>query len=144
VVTKENGNDTILINEVSKSNLNLLRITVEDVFLPLFSKKENLKNWSKKSRYDVIDKLASFCVETKVIVGQIKGKTELPLPTQQYLNSIEDDKDKKIIFELNITMWKKLVKKVLKQDRESIFKTEDNPGPMNEIDFWYKRGMNLK
>jgi len=41
-------------------------------------------------------------------------------------------------------MWKKLVKKVLKQDPETIFKTKHNPGPNNEIEFWQKRNENLK
>lgn len=73
---------SLLFNEVSKSNLDLLRKTVEEVFLPIFSKKENLKTWSQKSREDIIDKLSAFSVEAKAIGGQIKGKTELPLPTQ--------------------------------------------------------------
>jgi hypothetical protein len=41
-------------------------------------------------------------------------------------------------------MWKKLVKKVLKQDPESSIKKESpNPGPINEIEFWNKRNHNL-
>jgi len=59
------------------------------------------------------------------------------------MDSITDVKNKKMIYELNITMWKKLVKKVLKQDPESIFKTVHNPGPIHEIEFWHKRNTNL-
>jgi len=142
-IDNTNYEHTILFSEISKSNLDLLRKTVEDVFLPVFSKEENLKSWSKKSREDMIDKLSGFSVETKAIVGQINGKTELPLPTKSYINLI-NKKDKKMIYELNITMWKKLVKKVLKQDPETIFKIKHNPGPNNEIEFWQKRNENLK
>lgn len=60
------------------------------------------------------------------------------------MNTIANPKEKKMIWELNITLWKKLVKKVLKQDPESIFKTEVNPGPINEIEFWHKRFQNLE
>lgn len=81
-IDETNYEHTILFNEVSKNNLDLLRKTVEDVFLPIFSKEDNLKTWSKKSREDMIDKLSGFSVETKAIVGQINGKTELPLPTK--------------------------------------------------------------
>jgi dynein heavy chain len=132
-----------MFNEVSKTNLDLVRKTIEEVFLPIFSKERNLQSWSKKSREDMIDKLSGFSVETKAIEGQIKGKTELPLPTRSYMESIPLIKDKKMIYELNITMWKKLVKKVLKQDPESIFKTVTNAGPIHEIEFWSKRNDNL-
>jgi len=81
-IDQSNYEQTIIFNEVSKSNLDLLRKTVEEVFLPIFSKEENLKSWSKKSREDMIDKLSGFSVETKAIVGQINGRTELPLPTK--------------------------------------------------------------
>mmetsp|Transcript_71948 Transcript_71948/g.155391 ORF Transcript_71948/g.155391 Transcript_71948/m.155391 type:complete len:114 (-) Transcript_71948:1078-1419(-) len=79
-VTRENCGKTLLFNEVSKSNLDLLRKTIEDVFLPVFSRQTNLPTWSMKSRLDMIDKLSGFSVESKAIEGQIKGQTELPLP----------------------------------------------------------------
>jgi len=81
-VKKDNYTSTLLFNEVSRSNLDLLRKTIEEVFLPLFSNRENLPSWSKKSREDMVDKLSGFSVETKAVEGQIKGKTELPLPSK--------------------------------------------------------------
>jgi len=42
-----------------------------------------------------------------------------------------------------ITKWKKLVKKVLKQDSESIFEADQKAGPLEEIKFWDKRKDNL-
>lgn len=52
-------------------------------------------------------------------------------------------KDKKQIYEVMITKWKKLVKKVLKQDSESIFETNQKAGPLEEIKFWDNRKDNL-
>jgi len=43
-----------------------------------------------------VDKLSGFSVETKAVEGQVKGKTELPLPTRSYINSLQL-KDKKMI-----------------------------------------------
>lgn len=96
-IKKDNYNSTLLFNEVNKSNLDLLRKTIEEVFLPVFSKRENLPSWSKKSREDMVDKLSGFSVETKAVEGQIKGKTELPLPSKSYINNLSQVKDKKMI-----------------------------------------------
>lgn len=141
-ISPENMHETILFSEMHKNNFDLLRNTVELVFLPVFSKEANLKTWSKKSREDMVDKLSGFSVETKALEGQIKGKTELPLPSKTYINSI-NNKEKKVNYELIVTMWKKLVKKVLKQDPESILRPDEKPGPINEIEFWQKRNYNL-
>lgn len=90
----------------------------------------------------MIDKLSSMSVETVAIEGQVQGNTELPLPIASYMESLAP-KDKKQIYEVIITKWKKLVKKVLKQDSESIFETNQKAGPLEEIKFWDKRKDNL-
>ena len=51
--------------------------------------------------------------------------------------------EKKNIYEMIITKWKKLVKIVLERDSKSIFDAEQNAGPLEEIKFWDKRKDNL-
>lgn len=137
-VTRDNMRTSIMFNEMSKTNLDQMRRTLEAVFIPAFSYKikeadeGNLRNWSKKSREDMIDKLSSMSVETKAIEGQVHGNTELPLPIASYMDSLAP-KDKKQIYEVIITKWKKLVKKVLKQDSETIFDSNQKAGPLEEI-----------
>ena len=58
------------------------------------------------------------------------------------MNSLQP-KEKKQIYEMIITKWKKLVKIVLEQDSESIFDADQNAGPLEEIKFWNKRKDNL-
>jgi len=87
-VTFDNRHKTLMFNEMRKTDLDQMRRTLEAVFIPAFSFKNgesdegNLRNWSQKSREDMIDKLSSMCVETKAIEGQVLGNTELPLPTK--------------------------------------------------------------
>jgi len=147
-VTRDNKHETLMFNEMRKTDLDQMRRTLEEVFIPAFSFKAgvsdegNLRNWSQKSREDMIDKLSSMSVETKAIEGQVLGNTELPLPIASYMDSLQP-KDKKQIYEVIITKWKKLVKKVLKQDSESIFDADQKAGPLEEIKFWDKRKDNL-
>jgi dynein heavy chain len=137
-----------MFNEMRKTDLDQMRRTLEAVFIPAFSFKNgesdegNLRNWSQKSREDMIDKLSSMSVETKAIEGQVLGNTELPLPIASYMDSLAP-KDKKQIYEVIITKWKKLVKKVLKQDSETIFDSDQKAGPLEEIKFWDNRKDNL-
>lgn len=147
-VTRDNMDTTLMFNEMNRANLEQMRRTLENVFIPAFSYKitesdeGNLVNWSQKAREDMIDKLSSMSVETVAIAGQVMGNTELPLPIESYMKSLPP-KDKKQIYEVIITKWKKLVKKVLKQDSESIFETNQKAGPLEEIKFWDKRKDNL-
>lgn len=147
-LTRDNMEKNLMFNEMNRTNLDQMRRTLESVFIPAFSYKikdsddGNLTNWSQKSREDMIDKLSSMSVETVAIEGQVQGNTELPLPIASYMDSLAP-KDKKQIYEVIITKWKKLVKKVLKQDSESIFETNQKAGPLEEIKFWDKRKDNL-
>jgi hypothetical protein len=88
-LTRDNMDKTLMFNEMNRTNLDQMRRTLENVFIPAFTftkeksaDESNLTNWSQKSREDMIDKLSSMSVETVAIEGQVQGNTELPLPIQ--------------------------------------------------------------
>lgn len=115
---------------------------LEEIFLPVFSNKSNMPNWSDKSKNDIIDKLQGFIARTSETVGYVNGKTELPMPTKNYIES-KSDTDKKGTLEGSVIMWQKQIKKILKLEPEVTFKTQVNPGPLSEINFWKSKAFNL-
>ena len=103
-----------------------------------------------------MDKFHSFLAYTYVTIGQVKGRTLLPLPPSDSTGSERtSSKDKShilesknfndLIFELlaAIIHWQKQIKNVLKQDPETSLKEGKHPEPMTEIDFWKNKSENL-
>jgi dynein heavy chain, axonemal len=77
-------------------------------------------------------------------LGQVDGKTKLPLPPRKIMHSDKiSDKDKAHIFENSIITWTKQIRKVLETEPEQALKNGNNPGPLIEIDFWKKKSDNL-
>jgi len=102
-----------------------------------------------------MEKFHSFLAYTYVTIGQVKGRTLLPLPPSDVANSERtSSKDKAHILEsknwcvliLNLAAiihWQKQIKNVLKQDPENSLKDGKHPEPMTEIDFWKNKSENL-
>lgn len=91
-----------------------------------------------------MEKFHSFLAYTYVTIGQVKGKTLLPLPPQDVTNSDRtSSKDKAHILETAIIHWQKQIKNVLKQDPENSLKSGAHPLPTTEIEFWRSKSENL-
>ena len=72
-----------------------------------------------------------------VMMGLIKGRTMLPLPSHKLTSSdTTPDKDKAHVFEGSIITWTKQIKNVLKQEPEQVLKYGNDPGPLTELEFW--------
>lgn len=78
-------------------------------------------------------------------IGQIKGRTLLPLPPSDITTSERtSSKDKAHVLESAIITWTKQIKTVLKQDPEAGLKNDkEDPNPLAEIDFWKNKALNL-
>jgi dynein heavy chain len=91
-----------------------------------------------------MDKFHNFLAHIYVTIGQVKGRTLLPLPPQDVTTSDKtSSKDKAHILEGAIITWTKQIKNVLKQDPESALKAGSDPGPLTELDFWKNKSDNL-
>jgi dynein heavy chain len=93
---------------------------------------------------ELMDKFNVFLAYTYVTIGQVKGRTLLPLPPNDVTSSEKtSSKDKAQLLEGAIVHWTKQIKNVLKQDPESALKNGNHPDPLIEIDFWRNKSENL-
>ena len=122
--------------------------------MPVLGNPLNQIGWSDLVSKDLMDKFHNFMAHTYVTLGQVKGRTLLPLPPNDVTSSEKtSSKDKAHILEskkspLNsnlgaIITWTKQIKNVLKQDPESALKGDKHPDPLVEIEFWKNKSDNL-
>lgn len=91
-----------------------------------------------------MEKFNNYVAQVYVLMGQIKGKTMLPLPSSKLTqNESIPDKDKAHVFEGSIITWTKQIKNVLKLEPEQLLKQGNDPGPLTEIQFWNNKMQNL-
>ena len=97
---------------------------------------------SKESMLPTVeeDGVAEASVEGKS--GSIDGD-ESVVPKRR-TNYDEDTQSHQIhALESAIITWTKQIKNVLKQDPENVFKSQQDPGPLAEIEFWKSKASNL-
>lgn len=130
--------------EIKKGVLENMSIICKDVFLPILSNPLNQEDWSDLLSKDLMDKFNHFLAQVYVTIGQVRGKTLLPLPPSD-ATSFENksSKDKAHILESSIITWTRQIKNVLKQDPESALKGGNEPDPLTEIEFWRSKAENL-
>jgi len=91
-----------------------------------------------------MEKFNNYIAQAYVLMGLIKGRTMLPLPSHKLTTSDNTpDKDKAHVFEGSIINWTKHIKNVLKLEPEQVLKNGDDPGPLKELEFWEKKASNL-
>lgn len=148
--TREAGFPTGIENEVvfmelTKPILDNLYCISSEVFIPILNNPLNQANLSDLVSNDLMEKFHSFLAYTYVTMGQVSGKTLLPLPPADVTSndSRTSNKEKAHILETAIIHWQKQIKNVLKQDPESSLKDGKNPLPTEEIKFWGNKSDNL-
>ena len=93
---------------------------------------------------DLIEKFDSFLSHTYVTIGQVNGKTMLPVPPSDVANSATiSSKDKATSLEAAIAQWTKQIKNELKKEPENALKNNSHPDPLTEVAFWENRAENL-
>ena len=93
-----------------------------------------------------MEKFHSFLAHTYVTMGQVKGRTMLPLPPMDHGSGSEktSSKDKAAILETALMHWTKQIKAELKKDPENALKNNNHPDPLVEVNFWKHKSENLK
>ena len=131
--------------ELSKAVLENMSLTCQEVFLPILANPLNQQGWSDLVSKDLIEnKFHSFLSTIYVTIGEVKGRTMLPIPPQETTTSDRiSSKDKAHVLEGAVITWTKQIKNVLKQDPETALKQGQDPGPLVEIDFWNNKAENL-
>jgi len=110
----------------------------------VLSEPKNQVGWSDLVSKDLMDKFHNFLANIYVTIGQVDGRTMLPLPPKDVSQKEKtSSKDKAHILEGAIITWTKQIKNVLKQDPEIAFKDGKHPDPTAELKFWEHKSSNL-
>jgi dynein heavy chain len=86
-LTKENIADEIIFKEITKDILNNLFYVCNEVYMPVLGNPHNMIGWSDLVSKDLMDKFHVFLAHTYVTIGQVKGRTLLPLPANDVTSS---------------------------------------------------------
>lgn len=94
---------------------------------------------------DLIEnKFHGFLSSIYVTIGEVNGRTLLPVPPSESAASERiSSKDKAHVFEGAVITWTKQIRNVLKQDPETVLKSGQDPNPLVELDFWRNKAENL-
>jgi dynein heavy chain len=96
----------VVFMELTRPILENLYNTCQEVFLPILHNPLNQVNLSDLVSKDLMEKFNSFMAYTYVTIGQVKGRTLLPLPPSDVTNSERtSSKDKAHILETAIIHW---------------------------------------
>jgi dynein heavy chain len=136
-IDASNVSREVIFMEINKKILENLFAICNEVYLPVLGNPLNMIGWSDLVTKDLMDKFHVFLNHTYVTLGQVEGRTMLPLPPND-VTSVEktSSKDKANLLENAIVHWTKQIKNVLKRDPEMVLKTGAHPGPLSELEFW--------
>jgi dynein heavy chain len=111
----ENVAQELVFMEINRNILENLYMISNEVFMPIMGNPKNMMGWSDLVSKDLMDKMHVYLAHTFVTIGQIKGRTLLPLPPSDVTSSEKtSSKDKSHLLENAIIHWTKQIKNVLK------------------------------
>eukprot|EP00736_Rhodelphis_marinus_P010572 Rmarinus@m.9666 len=117
----------------------------KNTFLPIIQNPKLQEVWPDVIVKEVMHNYHQFLANLYVTVGLTKGKTLLPLPSDEYCtnDSSAEDKDHVHLLESALVGWTKQINSVLKSDPEAALKQGENVGAHAEIEFWKHKAENL-
>ena len=138
---------TLLKGDITPSRVEGLEALVHDLLLPLFSNDGNAQEWPEVVKTDLVNKISTLKNQSKIIIGQMSGKTQLPLPEHggdQAEESSGVQREKELLaLETAVVDWSHQVNDVLKHDSAQPLIDGQNVGPLIELDFWTNKMKNL-
>uniref|UniRef100_A0A8B9NRJ3 Dynein heavy chain tail domain-containing protein n=1 Tax=Accipiter nisus TaxID=211598 RepID=A0A8B9NRJ3_9AVES len=121
----------------------------QEVIVPILTNQKNHQGWPQVVSQDIMRHVHSLKSTVFMVVGQVKGKTLLPLPAG--LERIEDiDLENKKSLELidkslvhatesAIIDWSYQIQGALKKESSEPLLQGSNPNPKVELEFWKNR-----
>ncbi|NXG21537.1 DYH9 protein, partial [Grallaria varia] len=119
------------------------------VIVPILTNRKNHQGWPRVVSQDIIRHVHSLKNTVFMVVGQVKGKTLLPLPAGS--EGIEDiDPENERLLELvdrslihatesAIIGWSHQIQRALKKESSEPLLRGSNPNPRVELEFWQSR-----
>ncbi|XP_053153093.1 dynein axonemal heavy chain 9 isoform X3 [Hemicordylus capensis] len=144
----------LLCGDLLATPLDHLATLVEEVVVPLLANQKNHQNWPHVVSQDVAYHVCSLKSSVFVVVGQVKGKTLLPLPAgSEGTAYIDFDHEKTIelvdksivhAIESAVIEWTYQIQQVLKRESSELLLQGQDPRPKVELDFWKNRCEDLQ
>uniref|UniRef100_A0A669PYI5 Dynein axonemal heavy chain 9 n=1 Tax=Phasianus colchicus TaxID=9054 RepID=A0A669PYI5_PHACC len=125
------------------------------VIVPILTNRKNHQGWPRVVSQDIIRHVHSLKSAVFVVVGQVKGKTLLPLPAgSEGIENIDLEHEKFILLfcsleridkslvhatESAIIDWSYQIQRALKKESSEPLLQGSNPNPKVELEFWKNR-----
>ncbi|GAB1599188.1 dynein beta chain, ciliary [Argonauta hians] len=141
---------TLLYGDLSYSPLEHLSVFVDEILVPILTNEKNHEHWPKVVSQDIIRQVHNLKRNVDVVIGQVKGKTLLPLPVG--IENIDhlDFKDGSLMrtlihsTESVVIEWSHQIQDVLKRHSAQLLLDGQDPTPFVELNFWQDRLKNLE
>ncbi|KAM8946996.1 dynein axonemal heavy chain 9 [Pelodytes ibericus] len=153
-LSAESMKSSLIYGDLSYAPLDHFSALVEEVVVPILANQKNHQSWPHVVSQDVMRHVNSLKSNIFVMVGQVRGKTLLPLPAGSekmeyvdYENEKNNDHlDKTIVhaIESAVIQWSHQVRGVLKKESSEPLLQGKNPTPNTELDFWKNRYADLE
>ncbi|NXW79744.1 DYH9 protein, partial [Hirundo rustica] len=126
---------------------------VEEVIVPILTNRRNHQGWPRVVSQDIIRHVHSLQSSVFKVLGQVKGKTLLPLPAgSEGIENIDPENEKfsgliskSLVHatESAIIDWSRQIQRVLKKESSEALLQGTNPTPEVELEFWKSRCADL-
>uniref|UniRef100_A0A8C3PRY4 Dynein axonemal heavy chain 9 n=1 Tax=Calidris pygmaea TaxID=425635 RepID=A0A8C3PRY4_9CHAR len=143
------GPGELLCGDLPADALQHFAALVEEVIVPILTNQKNHQGWPQVVSQDIIHHVHNLKSTVFMVVGQVKGKTLLPLPAG--LESIEDidlenekflqliDKSLVHAMESAIIDWSHQIQGAVEKESSEPLLQGSNPNPKVELEFWRNR-----
>ncbi|XP_056673432.1 dynein axonemal heavy chain 9 isoform X2 [Monodelphis domestica] len=144
----------VLCGELAPAPLEHLATLVAEVVMPVLTNEKNHQDWPNALYQDVRRHIHHLQSDLIIFLGQVTGKTLLPLPVgsenmecADYENEKDlDFTDKSIVYAIESTVikWSHQIQIVLKRESSEPLLQGGNPTPKVELEFWKRRCEDLE
>uniref|UniRef100_A0A8C8RQR7 Dynein heavy chain tail domain-containing protein n=1 Tax=Pelusios castaneus TaxID=367368 RepID=A0A8C8RQR7_9SAUR len=148
------GPGELLCGDLPACPLEHFAALVEEIVAPVLTNEKNHHSWPQVVSQDIMRHVHNLKSNIFVVVGQVKGKTLLPLPAGservEYIDC-ENEKsvelvDKSLVHAIESTVieWSYQIQGALKKESSELLLQGSNPNPKVELEFWKNRCVDLE
>lgn len=140
----------LLYGDLAYSPLDHLSAFVDEILVPILSNEKNHEQWPRVVSADIIQQVHNLKRNVDVVIGQVKGKTLLPLPVGieniEHLDVKESGLDRTLVHSIEsvVIEWSHQIRDVLKRDSSQYLSDGQHPNPFVELNFWKDKLKNLE
>ncbi|KAK2511161.1 hypothetical protein Q9233_017162 [Columba guinea] len=137
------------IQQCSEMIAHKLQLQVVDVIVPILTNKKNHQGWPQVVSQDIVRHVHNLKSTVFTVVGQVDGKTLLPLPAgSEGIEDVdlENEKsmeriDKSLVYAMEsaIIDWSHQIQEALKKESSEPLLQGSDPNPKVELGFWKNR-----